>query len=203
MKIFDYSSVALQTSNLPNTFILGHWTGKDALIFILYTLCPLATNKELEDAYNRGVGDGVDWREARRGDIKEGYLVAMEKLQTLRGRGCGPGLNEVPLGLSSNWNVWVELYSLPQSLGPGHQQELPVPLWNAQDEDRGGKGKQASQVWIFLLLTAEGRPPRRNMENPSKSQAWWINYSPPQFCVWHSLDYETLWKSFPTQVHLH
>lgn len=39
------------------------------------------------------------------GDIKKGYLVAMEKQQTLRGRGWGPGLNEVPLGLSSNWNV--------------------------------------------------------------------------------------------------
>lgn len=168
--IFDDSSVALQTSSLPNSLTLGHWTGKDALILILYPLCPLATNEGLEDAYSRGVGDGADWSEARRGNIKEGDLVAMAKQQTLRGRGCGPGLNDVPLGLSSNWNVWAELYSLPQNLGPGHQQELPVPLWNAQDEGRSGKGQQASQVWIFLLLTTEGSPPQRNLENSSKSQ---------------------------------
>lgn len=103
--IFDYSPVALQTSNLPKSLALRHWNGKDALILILYPLCPLATNKGLEDAYNRGVGDGADWSEARRGNIKEGYLVAMEKQKTLGGRGCGPGLNEVPLGLSSDWNV--------------------------------------------------------------------------------------------------
>lgn len=124
----------------------------------------------MENAYNRGVGDGVDCSEARRGNIKEGDLVAMAKQQTLRGRGCGPGLNDVPLGLSSNWNVWAELHSLPQSLGPGHQQELPVPLWNAQDEGGSGKGQQASQVWIFLMLTTEGSPPQRNLENSSKSQ---------------------------------
>lgn len=65
MMIFDYSSVDLQTTNLPNSLTLGHWTGKDALIVILYPLCPLATNKELEDAHNRGVGDGADWSEAK------------------------------------------------------------------------------------------------------------------------------------------
>lgn len=65
--IFNYSLVALQTSNLPNSLILEHWTRKDALFVILYPLCPLATNKELEDTHNRGVGDGADWSEAKKG----------------------------------------------------------------------------------------------------------------------------------------
>lgn len=67
MVTFDYNLVALQTSNLPNSLTLGHWTGKGALIVILYPLCPLATNKELEDTHNRGVGDGADWSEAEKG----------------------------------------------------------------------------------------------------------------------------------------
>lgn len=39
------------------------------------------------------------------GGQKTGYLVATATPANTQRRGCGPGFNEVPLGLSSSWNV--------------------------------------------------------------------------------------------------
>lgn len=39
------------------------------------------------------------------GNRKRAYLVVTATPANTQRRGCGPGFNEVPLGLSSNWNV--------------------------------------------------------------------------------------------------
>lgn len=65
----------------------------------------LGNEGEIRGGHDRGVGDGADWRRAGGGDIKTGYLVATATPANTQRRGCGPGFNEVPLGLSSSWNV--------------------------------------------------------------------------------------------------
>lgn len=39
------------------------------------------------------------------GNRRSGYLVARATPANTQRRGCGPGFNEVPVGLSGNWNV--------------------------------------------------------------------------------------------------
>lgn len=109
------------------------------------------------------------------GAIKEGYLVAMATPANTQKRGCGPGLDEVKCHgwepLEPQPECLNRPHSSPRSLGPGHQQALPVPLRNARDEDGHGKDQQASQVWVFLPQPQNrGGPSRRYLENSTERQ---------------------------------
>lgn len=91
--------------DLPNSLTLGYRAGEDVLVLTLQPLCPLATGKESRKTQIEVLVMELTGPEQGEGNRKKGHLVATAIPANTQRRGCGPGLNEVPLGLSSLWNV--------------------------------------------------------------------------------------------------